>query len=162
MKLIYKLVIGGVILLTLILYFVFFSYENLSIEKSIKQYYKVVDTVRDVDKYNSLVIKTNQLESLDSIPNIVESRDILQVEEVSPQKYPILKNKLKSTYLGREKNVKFYMVKYDIKFKENSISPSNSGVVYSIVTLEKYQGKWLLTADTHKASFNNGVLSVDS
>ncbi|MBZ9626047.1 DUF4829 domain-containing protein [Clostridium sp. FP2] len=162
MKLIYKIVIGGVILLSLILCFVFFSYENMSIKKSIKQYYKVADIERDVDKHNSLVIKADQLKSFDSIPNIIKSRDFLELKEINPQKYPLLKYKLESTYLGKEKNVKFYMIKYDIKFKENSVSPVDSGVYYSIVTLEKHQGTWLLITDTHSASFKNGVLSVDS
>lgn len=149
------------IIMISILFGVKLIYGN-SAESRIKEYYKVMDSQQDVSKYNKLVIENKRLKNWDGIPNIVEKRDILELKKLNVNEHPLLEKELNYKYADEKENVRYYMIKYDIKFKENMATPIDSGVYYEVITVVKRKNKWLVTTGMHKASFHNDKLTIDS
>lgn len=135
---------------------------NNSAKAIIKDYYKILDTSKDISKYNKLVIEDKKLDTFKSIPDIVKSRDILELKKLNANEYPILKKELNYRYLDYKENIRYYMIKYDIKFKENVTTPVDSGTYYEVISVIKHKNKWLITGHMHKASFINGKLIIEN
>ncbi|AAO36030.1 DUF4829 domain-containing protein [Clostridium tetani] len=149
------------IIMISILFGVKLIYSN-SAESIIKEYYKVIDSQQDVGKYNKLVIEDERLKNLEGIPDIVEKRDILELKKLNVNEHPLLEKELNYKYADEKDNVRYYMIKYDIKFKENVATPVDSGIYYEVITVVKRKNKWLVTTDIRKASFHNDKLTIDS
>jgi len=127
----------------------------------IRKYYKVYDEgTIDRDKYNSLVISSRRRENFNNIPDVVEKRDILNIEKLEPQEHDVLKQYIKEKYEGKEDKVQFYFVEYDIKFKEGVTTPVDSGRYCDVMVLENEDGKWLINEDTIKAVRENNEIIV--
>ncbi len=131
------------------------------IEKDvITEYYEVIDEAVNLDKYNSLIVPEKRLQNLNTIPKIVENRDILEIKELNPQEHDVLKEYIKEKYNGDESKIKFYIVEYNVKFKEGVASPVESGKYCEVLTLENQEDKWLINGDIHKAIKDNGNITI--
>lgn len=129
----------------------------------IRKYYKIIDEEMDVDKYNSLVISSRRRENFNNIPDVVEKRDILNVERLDPEENDQVKQLIKEEYDGKEDKVRFYFVEYDIKFKEGVATPVDSGRYCIVMRLEKEHGKWLINDNYSRAvKKNDGTIEIIS
>ena len=129
----------------------------------IRKYYKILDEEMDVDKYNSLVISSRRRENFNNIPDVVEKRDILNVERLDPEENDQVKQLIKEEYDGKEDKVRFYFVEYDIKFKEGVATPVDSGRYCIVMRLEKEHGKWLINDNYSRAvKKNDGTIEIIS
>jgi hypothetical protein len=161
LKYIKKITIYVAIIIVLITSIIFLSFKDVSIEQKIKDYYKVIDISKNVDKYNSLVTKDRRVKDLKFIPSIVEQRDIIELKQIDVNENKRLIDYLESNN-KEEKNIKFVLVRYNITFKKGKNSPIDSGTYYQIVVFEKKNGKWLLNGDTFDASYTDRELSIDN
>lgn len=138
-----------------------FSYNN-GPKYRIKEFYNVIDTQQDINKYNKLVIETKKLSNMNNIPDIVKKRDIIELKKLNIDEYPILKKDLNYKHEDKKESIQYYMIKYNIEFKTGVPTPVDSGIYYEVIKIVKYKNKWLVDPNTHKASFHNGKLIIDS
>lgn len=157
-----KIALSSIILMGITFFLIYPIYINNSVEKTIKKYYEVIDNSKDVNIYNSLVVKDIKLEDLNSRPNIIEKRDLLEIKEIDAKDYELIQNDLiRGRYSDKPKDYKFYMIKYDVKFKDGAVTPVDSGIYYIVHALEKENGKWLINGGMYNASFKDNKLFIE-
>lgn len=179
MKKKYRLIIYVIIIILITLGFFYYKnklfntapkYDNIAtkeqnttvdIENKIKEFFNVMDVEKDIDKYNKLVTANAKLTRW-NIPDNIDSRNILEVKEIDYNDYLELKQEMNSKYSNKKDSIRYFMVGCDVKYKEGKPAVGNSGIYYIVMTIEKENGQWLITNNTHQATYKNGKLSIDS
>ncbi|WP_027626406.1 hypothetical protein [Clostridium lundense] len=141
------------------------TYTDNDVEERIKEFFETTFITKDLSKYNNLLIEEYREDSIDSFAENTEEVKVLEVKKLETNKHPMLKEDVNHNYKAiknKYKNINFYMIKFDIKYKKNMPSPVDSGIYYSVIPIVGVKNTPLIIPNMHKASLYKGKLTVDS
>lgn len=139
------------------------TYTDNDVEEKIKEFFETTFITKDLSKYNKLVIEEYREDSIDYFAEDTEEVKVLEVKKLETNKHPMLKEDVKIKFKAikdKYKNIDFYMIKYDIKYKKDMPSPVDSGIYYTVMPIVGVKNTPLIIPDMYQASLYKGKLTV--